>query len=123
MVVDDGVNLRLDAVPDAVECLFADPELVAKAFKVSLYAEFVPRSGIAEVKAGGNSKVGFEYESKRCEDTFTARTSVCNEQAGLRGVINALGSVDELSNLENSRPHGSATAGNGGIAITIVEHL
>lgn len=43
MVINDRIHLSLDTIPDFVETVFANNELVAQTLKVALHAELIVR--------------------------------------------------------------------------------
>jgi len=64
------------------------------------------------MKAGRQGEVRLEDEGKGCKNAFSAGTRVSDEETGLCGVINALGSIDELANLEGRDPDSPIAASN-----------
>lgn len=123
MIIDYGVYLRLDRVPNTVKSILSIAQLVPEAIVVALYAKLVPRRRIAEMKAGGNGEVCFEEKGKGGNDAFAAGASVSDEEASFCRVKNPLGGINQLADLENCCPDGTITAGDCCSPFPIVEHL
>lgn len=83
VLVNDGIDLCLDAFPDLVKGILAESEFVTETLEIGLDAKFVVGSSVAEVEASGNSEVGLEDEGELGDDAFAARAGVCDEKTGL----------------------------------------
>jgi len=83
VLVNDGIDLSLDAFPDFVKGILAEGEFVTETLEIGLNAKFVVGSGVAEVEAGGNSEVGLEDEGELRDDAFATGAGVCDEETGL----------------------------------------
>lgn len=83
VVVNDGIDLDLDALPDLVKGILSKSEFVTETLEIGLDAEFVVGSGVTEVEASGNGKVSLEDESELGDDALTTRAGVCDEETGL----------------------------------------
>lgn len=123
ILINDGVNLALDTVPDLVELVLASNKLLTERVKVGLDAELVVRCGVTEVQACGHCEIGLEDEGELGKDAFTAWTGVRDEQTRLCGIKDALRRVDKLANLKCCSPHCSLATCYGGVPVAVVEHL
>lgn len=83
VVVNDGIDLGLDALPDLVKGILAEGEFMTETLEIGLDAKFVVGSGVAEVEASGNSEVGLEDEGELRDDALATGAGVCDEETGL----------------------------------------
>lgn len=82
VVVNDGIDLCLDALPDLVKGILAEGEFMAETLEIGLDTKFVVGSGVAEVEASGNGEVGLEDEGQLRDDALAAGAGVCDEETG-----------------------------------------
>ena len=83
VVVNDSIDLCLDALPDLVKGILAEGEFVTETLEIGLNAEFIVGSGVAEVEASGNGEVGLEDEGELGDDALATGAGVCDEETGL----------------------------------------
>ena len=70
-----------------------------------------------------NGEIGLECDGELVEEAFSCRRCVCDEHASLCGVVHTVCSVDQLTNLQDSSPHGALATSDGCTAFSVVEQL
>ena len=123
MFVNDSVNLTLDTLPNLVEAVFAQHQLVPEALKVALDTKFVVRRSIAKMKSGRDGQIGFAHKCQLRNDALTTRAGMGNEKTSFCLIKDTLSSVNKFPNLESCSPHCTLPTSDGGIAVPIVEKL
>ena len=123
MIVDDGIDLTLDTLPNFVKSVFANLEFMPKAIKVTLHTEFIIRCCIAEMETSGDGQVGLANKGKLCNDSLSPWAGMCDKKTCFGGIMDTLSCVDEFTNLKSCGPHSALAASDSGIAIAIIEEF
>jgi hypothetical protein len=118
-----AIYLAPHRLPHLVECVPGIRQLASEPGKVRLYAELVVARCIPEMQACTDSQVGLERQSELGKKALATWGGVREEETGFGGVVHPLGGVDELADLEGGSPHRSASAGDRGCALAIIEEL
>lgn len=123
ILLNGGLNLTLDRLPDVVEGGLGGGKLASVVVESRVDAELVVGATVSEVKTGRDREVGLERHRELVEDTLSRRRGVCDKDTGLSRIVDSVSSINELSHLQKSRPHGSLSTSNGSAALTVVEEL
>lgn len=123
VLVDDGIHLRLDALPHLVKALLAQRQLVPEALKVALHAELVVARRVPEMQARRDREVRLEHQRELSNDPLAPGARVAHKQTRLGRVKDTLCGVDELTNLQRGGPHGALAARDRRASVAVVEKL